>query len=774
MKKMTFTQLIQVQKPVYKYLRLIPDTSIRNYNSSNLAKMIFHMYKKITQQIRKEEKHYIIETKVKCSYVVDIYKDRVDFIFVVPQQYVSIGKSKIRDIWPKITIEEIQGIPKFTDSVLKYQLNYKYEDALSLEVDRKSNEPLCNILNVIDIMKDTDRVTVLYNFIPTNQYGWHSDYAKTIEKFKANIPVTRDKISAMYMLKIATIVFLQLIDNLMDTINELFNDGYTKKDNQMDVLELAVSTINIDRKLSAATLKKKNDVVLDTQIMVLSDGSNNTRKQNNAMSVCQSYKSIELDNELIYKKVNSKVDIEKYKWNIESNKMSLNECSNLLQLPGRELLSEFKIIQKIDTLESELPVELQQGTISIGKNTYKGNNKRAYLSSDKEFKYLTLCLIGPTRAGKTTLISNMSKDSIIAGETTILFDFCGNCELSGDVSSVIDKAKVFTIDCSDFDKLQGLGYNEVEPLNDGIFEVYRCAKAKTAQLVTLVNYLNDDEEFRARMERVLEAAAVLVFIQNGPIKDVFKILQDHVSRHEYIKYAPSNQEENLEEYINTLYEIDEISKGTKDNPPGVIGTKASYTQGILSRVQKLKQNSYMELMLKKDTKNNINLVEEMQKAQLICIKMPEVMFNTEQEKDIYCTYWLTKIWGALQKRKWDIPDAERRVKVNIIFDELYQVPNCQDFLRSKLSQIAKFSAKPIISCHYLGQISKIRNELKAANASYMLISGCDKDNFKELKEELNPYVLEDLLHLKRYHSLNLIKYEGGWAKFITALPKPIK
>ncbi|QAA35236.1 hypothetical protein C1I91_06170 [Clostridium manihotivorum] len=771
---MTFTQLIQVQKPVYKYLRLIPDTSIRNYNSSNLAKMIFHMYKKITQQIRKEEKHFIIETKVKCSYVVDIYRDRVDFIFIVPQQYISIAKSKIRDIWPKITIEEIQGIPKFTDQVLKYQLNYKYEDALSLEVDRKSNEPLCNILNVIDIMKDIDRVTVLYNFIPTSQYTWRSDYAKTIEKFKANIPVTRDKISATYLLKMATIVFLQLVDNLLDSINELFNNTHKKHDNQMDVLELAVSTINIDKKLSAATLKKKNDVVLNTQILVVSDSSEDSRRLNNAMSVCQSYKSIELDNELIYKKVNSKVDIERYKWNIDSNKMSLNECSNLLQLPGRELLSEFKIIQKIDTLESDLPVELQQGTISIGKNTYKGNSKKAYLSNDKEFKYLTLCLIGPTRAGKTTLISNMAKDSITAKETTILFDFCGNCELSNDVSSVIDKSKVFTIDCSDFDKLQGLGYNEVEPLNDSIFEVYRCAKAKTAQLVTLVNYLNDDEEFRARMERVLEAAAVLVFIQNGPIKDVFKILQDHVSRHEYIKYAPSNQEENLEEYINTLYEIDEISKGTKDTPPQIVGTKASYTQGILSRVQKLKQNSYMELMLKKDTKNNINLVEEMQKAQLICIKMPEVMFNTEQEKDIYCTYWLTKIWGALQKRKWDIPDSEQRVKVNIIFDELYQVPNCQDFLRSKLSQIAKFSAKPIISCHYLGQISKIRNELKAANASYMLISGCDKDNFKELKEELDPYILEDLLNLKRYHSLNLIKYEGGWAKFITALPKPVK
>lgn len=55
----------------------------------------------------------------------------------------------------------------------------------------------------------------------------------------------------------------------------------------------------------------------------------------------------------------------------------------------------------------------------------------------------------------------------------------------------------------------------------------------------------------------------------------------------------------------------------------------------------------------------------------------------------------------------------------------------------------------------------------------MLISGVDKDNFKELKEELSPYELEDLLNLKRYNSLNLIKYEDGYSKFITQLPKPI-
>ena len=52
----------------------------------------------------------------------------------------------------------------------------------------------------------------------------------------------------------------------------------------------------------------------------------------------------------------------------------------------------------------------------------------------------------------------------------------------------------------------------------------------------------------------------------------------------------------------------------------------------------------------------------------------------------------------------------------------------------------------------------------------MLLAGCGKDNFNSLKEELDPYELEDLMNLKRYHSLNLIKIGDGYSKFITKLP----
>lgn len=225
----------------------------------------------------------------------------------------------------------------------------------------------------------------------------------------------------------------------------------------------------------------------------------------------------------------------------------------------------------------------------------------------------------------------MSKNAVDNNETVIVFDFCGNCELSKDVAKVLNE-KVLNIDCSDFNNLQGLGYNEVTPNSDNPFEIYRCAKTKTTQLMTLVNSINEnDSELKARMERYLEAAAVITFMGEGSIKDVFAVLQNHVIRHKYIDRINPNQKDNCEEYIDTLKELDDCIK----NGVEPVGTKLAYVQGILNRVNKLKQNTYMEMMFKKDCTGNINLISEMQKAQLITIRMPETMFSTEQKKDRY-------------------------------------------------------------------------------------------------------------------------------------------
>lgn len=772
MKSLKLSNYFELVKPNYKYISVCPHRSIRNYNSDNISKCIALTYKSLDKRLRREQKKIFFECNFKISFLIDIQNNDCKFYFLVPSQFVNMLLEKITEIWNKATVEVLeQPIKSISKDVDMYQLVYKKEDALSLKVDKKSNEPLNSILSVMDIMKEKDRIVVAYNFIPVSQFGWIDRYNTTVQKIKDNKFVDKKQISFEYIFKSSIMFISKLITDLLSVIDD-FTGGKVQNNNK-SLYEVAIGLFESRKELTPTTRKKKESTILDTQIAIFSESEDYTRKTNNALSTCQAYRVLDEDNELIYKKVKKSVQrkfegLEQTDFKINFNTMSIEEvASTCIQIPGRSLLTQFNI-KHIDTTETEIPEELQSGVMCIGTNTCKGIKTKAYLSTDKDYRNLTLCIIGPTRAGKTNLLKHLSKDAIDSKECVIVFDWCGKCELSQDIANAI-KENVLIINCADLDNLQGLGYNELFTNSNNPFQVYNSAKKQTSQLATFINSININNPLEPRMNRYLKAAALIVFINKGSFKDVFNVLQNHITRNLFLDKVPKEQLENLEEYILTLQELDDWSKETKDNPKEIIGTKISFIQGILNRLDSIKSNAYMELMLKKNCNNNINLVNEIQKTQLICLKMPETMFSTDEEKDIYCTYWLTKILGSLQLRHENLKEEER-TKVNIIFDELYQVINCQTLLKTRINRIAKTTCKPIISCHSLEQIKYISPELKSANTSYMILGGSQKDNYNELKEELEPFELDDLLNLKRYYSLNLIKCNESYAKFITKLP----
>lgn len=774
------SEYFRVIKPQYVYLRLKPNNSIRNNSTHKLSKSIASLYRNVTESVKKEEaklikilgKEFLFGTKFsfevnsKVSYFIYIEKKKVEFYFIIPSHYQSIIREKISDVWSGITIEEVAEIPLFSAEATKYQLVYKKEDALSIAVNRANNDLLNSNLNVIDVLEDGDKVGIFYNFIPTSQFSWSSTYQNTLQKIKSNMPVDRNKVGVNYLFKVA----VGVMNNLATSISEVFSGSSSKShDANISILESVLERMNGGKRISDSTQRKATASILNTQIVVMSESLDALRQRNNARSLVQSFDTIADDNALIAKPYRKMFRYTDYSIaGVEINKMGDEECHNFLSLPGRDILEKHNVIDKVETKETQVPEDLRKGVMRIGVSTFRGNEQPAYLSTDKEYKNLTLVLIGPTRAGKSTLIGNMSYDAIKAGECVVIFDYIGNCELSDEVVALFPPDKVLNIECGDFERLQGLGYNEVG-YSDDVFVQYDNAKRQTTQLATLVNSINtDDVRLSAKMERYLTSASLVVFINGGSIRDVFQVLTDHNTRERFIAKVPLAQSENMSEYITSLHELDEYNKDGELN-----GTKSHLITGIIDRLNKLKANTYMELMLKKGTENNINLVDELQRNQLICLKMPETMFSTDGERDVYTTYWMTKLWLALQERKARVKVRDKLTKVNLVIDELYQVANTERFLTDKLSRLAKFGIKPIISAHYLNQIKQIREELRSANASYMLISGCDKKNFDELKSELYPFEEEDLLRLRRFHSLNLIKNKDGYARFITKLPRPV-
>lgn len=777
MRKIKLSDYVQIIKPDYVYLKLTPNNSIRNQSTHKIAKSISSIYRNIVQNIKKDEaklirifkKEYLIGTKYsyemspKVSYYVYIEKKRVEFYFIIPKQHLTLIKEKISDSWTNITVKEVEDLPTFSEQSTKYQLAYTKEDGLSLATDRRNDDLLRSKLNVVDVMEEGDKVGVFYNFIPTTQFSWRSTYEATIRKVKRNLPTDRNKVGTAYLLK----MLIGIVAGLFDDIGEVFA-GTKKKRDEYNSFEALIERLNGGKRISEATTKKATSTILNTQIVVMSESPDRLRERNNARSLAQAFETITEDNRLAAKPFKKTFKLTDYSiGGAEVNKIGDEEAQNFIAIAGRDILERYNFIEKVETQETEVPEDLRKGYMRLGVTTHRGTRQPAFLTTHIEYKNLSLVVIGPQRSGKTTLFGNLTKDAIDNGECVILFDFIENCEMSTQVASLFPPDKVLNIECDNIKKAQGLGYNEVR-ISDDPWTQYTNAKMQTTQLMDLINAVNtDDKRLAPKMERYLESAANVVFISGGSIKDVFDVLTSATKRGYFIRSVAQEHREFLDEYIESLDELDDC-----DKEGNLRGTKLDRIVGIIDRLSKLKHNPYMELMLQKSTEDNIDLVKEIEKNQLICIKMPEDMFNTDTERDIYTTYWISKVWLALQIRASLIPKDKRKV-VNLIIDELYQVKNTEEFLSNKLNRLSKFRLKPIVSCHYLGQLAHMKKELSGANASYMLLSGCDKDNFNELKDELHPFVLESLLNLPEHHSLNLIKNKTGYGRFITKLPPPV-
>ena len=431
-------------------------------------------------------------------------------------------------------------------------------------------------------------------------------------------------------------------------------------------------------------------------------------------------------------------------------------------------MEKYGVTKEDQSLESNIPKELMSGTMCIGHATCGGKETKVYLSNDTYYSLLPLVLIGPMGSGKSTLLGNLAKSAVENGECVILPDFTGNCELSKEIASVFNENQVLRIKSDNIGNLQGMGWNEI-PNSENPIKRYTMSRRKTALITTLVNVANNNEDgLTARMGRVLESASMIVCLKNGPIKDIFSVLNKHTIRHAYLSSIDNVHKEDMADYIECLQELDE-----KDENGTVVGTNVHLISGVIDRLHRLKTNAYVEAMIKKGTENNINLVEEIEKSQLIIIEMPQKMFLTNKEKDMYVTYWITKIRTALQFR--DEQAESRKTKVNLIIDDIHSASNAQAYLQEIMFSSVQFNTKIIVSCYYLNHLNKIGRELRSANASYMLLSGCNRRNFMEIRDELQPYTEEDLLKLKRYHSLNRIKTasEDEHITFVTKLPRPL-
>lgn len=782
-KSMPIDEWLELRHPTYITLQVIPHSSNRNYDTELLVQTMASMYRLPYKRFKKEinaKKHFkfTLDLPEKSSFIISITKEDCKFYLVIPKRYKNLFIEKCTDVWKRATVNEIQSLPDIDGE--KYELHYAKEDALSLKVNKKTNEPLSNILSVKDIMEHDDEVNILYNFIPINQGRWRGLYNETMKKLTKGLPVEKEKLSPTFFFKFFFIAIIKTIDFIFDMLNDVLGDGRPRPEG-----EVAITKLDALSSLSKNTTKKENATVIGTQIIVSSKSKDSSRSYNNVIAVCENYKVINEDNNLVYRKVpeKTKINIKDHTVkNVTVNKMSTTECNNFVQIPGRDLLDKHKVATKVEVLENPIPEDLRQGIIPLGESTCKGEQQEGYLPTDYNFANLALMLLSPQGGGKTTLIGNIARSANKAKESNIILDYIKNCELAESIKKAIDPNSVIEIDLSKEECFQALSFNEINYTGSSEFELFEVANMKAEQTLAFIDAANADGlALTGKMRRYLSAAANMVYLHNDTsIGDVIKCLSKYQKRLEILNWAKENISpeglEYLQDYIDDLEELNEVEKEVDKKTKEVIsyevvGTKDSKIEGILDRVNLIKENIYLKYMLNMKSSNNVDFVKAMEEGKTILIKMPEHKFNSVMVKNVLITFFTSKIILATKLRG---ALHEQPKKCNVFYDEIYQAPTAENIICGVLSQLRKFGTKIIISAHYMDQLSNnLKNEIKASGASYMLLQGADKNNFNELKEELAPYELEDLLKLRQFNSLNLIRYKKGYAKFITALPKPI-
>ncbi|BFK81512.1 hypothetical protein I3900191A7_16570 [Clostridium baratii] len=778
MEALKLSDYFELRRPTYRYIKITPHKSIRNYTTQALSKSISATYRSINKRIYKEKKKLIIETEFSIKYVIDIEEGNANFYFIVPTFFLDICLEKIMSIWNKATVEVLErGIKPFSKNMQVYGLNYKYMDGLSLNVDRKMNEPLNSILRVMEIMKDDDRITVVYNFMPRTSIGFSEVYEDTINRFKEKRNIQKPNWSFDYIVLKILDITISLIEGGISVLNDFLgsseNDVKIKRDYYLEGL--------LEKKfddLSSETKKKKDMNVIDTQIAVVSDGRDYIRRNNNINAVAQAFRSIDGDNELIKKEYKHKFNLEDYSLNTKTSILSTDEISQLVQIPGRSTLMQLGI-KHVKTEESKVPLELQSGFKRLGVSKYKGELTNAYLEDEYNTGNLPLVLIGSQGGGKTTYMGNYAKDCTKECEGLIIIDFIKNCELSEDIKMYVDVDKLIEIDLGSKDTIQGLGFNEVKITDDmNEFDKLKYANLQSQQIMDLIDSISVGDPLSSRMRRFLNAAANVVFsLGYNSVRNVVECLENYKKRLFYIEQLKEfpDLKDNLEDEINTLNELNEFSKVTSKEQkegiePKIIGTKESKIEHILDRVSTLREDFKLKYMYNKTLENNINLVECMNKGETVLFKMRESDFPTKMAKNLLVTYIVSKVWLASQLRGMI---DKKPLRCNVLIDEVFQAPTCMKKLEYILPQSRKFGCKFVFSTQYIRQLEGIFDTLEASGSSYMLLKGCLEDDFNHFRSKLEGFEYEDLRDMEQFSSLNLIYYSGGYSSFITKLPKPI-
>ncbi len=748
------SKYIEIQKAEYTHIQVIPSKSCRNTNTDKILVLANTMYKKLDRLIRIENKKLIITSKLKLSYYIHITKRCTEFYFIVPTVFYSQVKTKLSETWKNVEIKKVNALPININDCTKYQLSYKLNDVLSLNVDKRSNSLLNANLSVLEILQDDEAVGIFYNFIPMSQK--EQNYFKissqeALNNFRKGINLKKSK----------NIVDLGVISLkfLVDFINGLLNAFLSAPKNSHNIIN------PVEKTTSSSTQRKAKSDIIKTQAIICAKSDEKEREKQLCTTTFNTFTSLNGDNELEMEEVKKNIDIYKDDIKVKYNYTSTLESGKFVNVAGKDIIEQHKNIKHNKLLELRAPKCLEDGEVRIGEVKHKDDKQMTYYSTDEQMKRLGRVLLGPMGAGKDYYMTNMAKDIIKVGRGLIVLDYIDKCQLADNIKAITPIDRLIEINCANPKQLQSFAYDEYK-YSDSDREVDKIdiCMQKAQQYNMLLDTINDvNSTLTPRMLRYLNAAATIVFRVNqySSFKDIIDVLKNPTKRDNIISLLPASAKELLQD------EIDDLEELSKRDKKGNIENADSKIDGILDRISKLKSSSiYTKLSYISESTNNVDFIKAINEGKVILIKIPAKRFSKTM-RSLLATFFLQKVWIAKEQ-------GATKTQTELFINEIHQSYHCQLLMEDILVECRKFNLTPTLSLHYLDPCTKnLQKSILASGASFLLIQGTDIKVYNELKRyfDKDGYTETDLAELERYHALCLIKNEyTGYSSFVCKLP----
>ena len=786
--------------------KITPDFRVTNNKNEVLSNVFSNLYEGIVKRVSLSNISFQQQNQVHFSIVME--NRNIGFYLSFPTKFKELIEGKIDSCWKKCALDEVKDnsyLKINTVDTIGAELRFTDYNVFSIDTNLGDTSHLTSLLQILRAINEEEKVIINMAMESMPRYNWYSivedenNMIKRGEKRKVDgdfSEVLKNNIGKVggELLNLYIEYKLLPFEILLGMVNDGSGGGmFDIREGERKLLaryEQEENHENSRQNHRKPTSEKRNSDVFKCKITILSSSKDQSKAKLNLLSIFESYKELNYENEfylkeLPHKKVISRVRaIQNFHVPMDNKTiLSTKEVAKLIQLPPKQAQKDFQITS-LDEPEGDISKELFKGNVPMAVTKIRGKEYIVYRSNDKSTRCLPWVVIGSQNVGKTTLMKRIAYENFKMGDSNLIIDTIEDCKIAKACRELIPKEKRVDIEISltNVRNTPSFSFNEISSLiteDMDSFMRISLASDMAEQVQLIIENVSDDANgsLTDAMVRYLYSACLVTFIKpNATLNDVFDVLRSPEKRRKAIQYAQSTGCFEDEEVFLNLYQLDkEVKiKSTQLNEHGKevevtdikIVNNDQAIVGINNRLTQLEKVPYVKRMLKQKPNKDENFLKYIEEGKTIVVSVPQHQFKSKKIRDMIGLYYFSRVWLAVQSRQ----DNENANPCHIFFDEVYTIPSTLKILEEHVTEFRRHRLGFFTSCHHLGQFRDTLTSFKSAGGNYILFSSAEKNSFNLLKEEISTFEYEDLLKLKEHHAIIVQRGVEGYSRYVGRIP----